>query len=41
LSECAVNWFTDILATLRVERGYRAAEHKCLDEHAKRGDIRQ
>jgi hypothetical protein len=41
LSECAVGFITEVLGTLAKERKLRKIEHACLDEHEKRGTIRQ
>lgn len=41
LSQKAVDWIIDTLTVLRVTAGYRATEHRCLDELEERGLIRQ
>jgi hypothetical protein len=41
LSEKAVSWIRDLLGIIDKEREYRGIEHRCLDEHEKRGDITQ
>lgn len=41
LSEQAALWIVDVLGVLQTERGLRAEEHRCLDDHEKRGLIRQ
>lgn len=41
LSEQAALWIADVLGVLQTERGLRAEEHRCLDDHEKRGLIRQ
>lgn len=41
LSKKAVDWIIDVLTALRVSEGYRATEHKCLDELEEHGLIRQ
>jgi hypothetical protein len=41
LSEVAANWISELLGTVNQERKFRDIEHRCLDDHEKRGDIRQ
>ena len=41
LSERAATWIAELLGTVDKERELRSIEHACLDEHERRGDIRQ
>ena len=41
LSEKAAVWIIELLGTVKKERDYRKIEHECLDEHEKKGLIRQ
>lgn len=41
LSETAVAWIRDLLGIVDKEREYRGIEHRCLDEHERKGDILQ
>lgn len=41
LSQQASTWLVDVLGLLDKERALRAEEHRCLDEHEKRGVIKQ
>ena len=41
LSQEAATWIADLLGVVEKERALRAHEHRCLDEHEKRGLISQ
>ncbi len=41
LSQSAATWVVEVLGTLDKERELRAEEHRCLDEHERRGIIKQ
>jgi hypothetical protein len=41
LSDEAAKWIADVLGIVDKEREYRAIEHGCLDEAAKKGYITQ
>jgi len=41
LSQEAATWIADLLGVVEKERSARSHEHRCLDEHEKRGLISQ